>query len=177
MKDAMRPAQRSAFWRLTTALALWPEPAFMWANDLAAVQAPGKIVRRQWLGHYSRIGRDDSRTNMIVDCPSAYVVDGDSLRCGDTRIRLLGIDAPEIERCPRWRVCVAGDGQSAKRSLRVALSYGPVRYQPVTVDRFGRTVAVVYAGRMNLSCWQLQRGQATYKPNWDNGRLIARACS
>jgi micrococcal nuclease len=112
----------------------------------------------------------------MIDCPSAYVVDGDSLRCGDTRVRLLGIDAPEISHCPRWRVCVAGDGQAAKRSLRVALSSGPVRYQPVTVDRYGRTVAVVWAGSLNLSCWQLQQGQAIYKPKWDNGRLIASAC-
>ena len=31
-----------------------------------------------------------------VPCPSAYVVDGDSLRCGSVRVRLLGIDAPEL---------------------------------------------------------------------------------
>jgi endonuclease YncB( thermonuclease family) len=112
----------------------------------------------------------------MIDCPSAYVVDGDSLRCGDTRVRLLGIDAPEISHCPRWRVCVVGDGQASKRSLRGALTYGPVRYQPVAIDRFGRTVAVVYAGRLNLSCWQLQRVQAVYKPHWDNGGIIAREC-
>jgi endonuclease YncB( thermonuclease family) len=45
----------------------------------------------------------------------------------------------------------------------------------VTVDRYGRQVAVVWAGRVNLSCWQLQRAQAIYKPNWDNGQIIARA--
>lgn len=112
----------------------------------------------------------------MMDCPSAYVVDGDSLRCGDTRVRLLGIDAPEISHRPRWRVCGAGDGQASKRSLGVAIRYGPVRYEPVTIDRFGRTVAVAYAGDVNLSCWQLQRAQAVYKPNWDNGHIIGRAC-
>ena len=112
----------------------------------------------------------------MIDCPSAYVVDGDSLRCGGDRIRLLGIDAPEIAHCPRWRVCVPGDGQASKRSLRQAVALGPVRYRAVTVDRFGRTVAVVWAGSTNLSCWQLQRGQAVYKPNWDNGSLIGRTC-
>jgi micrococcal nuclease len=112
----------------------------------------------------------------MIDCPSAYVVDGDSLRCGDTRIRLLGIDAPELSHCPRWRVCIAGDGKAAKQSLIAALRYGPIRYQPVTIDRFGRTVAVVYAGRLNLSCWQLQRAEAVYKPHWDNGGVIGRDC-
>ena len=112
----------------------------------------------------------------MIDCPSAYVVDGDSLRCGKERLRLLGIDAPELSHCPRWRVCERGDGQVAKRSLIAGLRLGPIRYQPVTRDRFGRLVAVVWAGRTNLSCWQLSAGQAVYKPAWDNRRLIARAC-
>jgi len=113
---------------------------------------------------------------VIVDCPSAYVIDGDTLRCGDTRVRLLGIDAPEISHCPRWRVCVAGDGQASKQSLIRAVRQNPVRYRSLTIDRFGRQVAVVWAGGVNLSCWQLQQGQAVYKPKWDNGRIIAREC-
>jgi micrococcal nuclease len=113
---------------------------------------------------------------MIVDCPSAYVVDGDTLRCGSERVRLLGIDAPEIHGCPRWRSCAPGDGQESRQSLLAALRMGRVRFEPVTVDRYGRQVAVVWAGRINLSCWQLKRAQAIYKPHWDNGKLIARAC-
>lgn len=112
----------------------------------------------------------------LQTCPSAYVVDGDSLCCGSTRIRLLGIDAPELHGCPRWRVCVEGDGEAAKQSLRAALRYGRVRYRYVTTDRFGRTVALVWAGTVNLSCWQLQAHQAAYKPHWDNGGLVAREC-
>jgi endonuclease YncB( thermonuclease family) len=112
----------------------------------------------------------------MIDCPSAYVVDGDTLRCGPERIRLLGIDAPEIESCPRWRVCAPGDGQTSKRSLMASLKFGPVRYQPVTMDRYGRQLAVVWAGGVNLSCWQLQKDQAIYKPKWDNGHVIARSC-
>ena len=85
---------------------------------------------------------------MMIDCPSAYVVDGDTLRCGPERLRLLGIDAPEIQRCPRWRVCAPGDGKASKESLIAAVRLGPIRYQPVTRDRYGRQVAVVWAGRV-----------------------------
>lgn len=91
---------------------------------------------------------------MLLDlqaCPSAYVVDGDSLRCGSTRIRLLGIDAPELHGCPRWRVCVEGDGEASKQSLRLALRYGPVRYRYVTTDRFGRTVALVQVAMVEFA--------------------------
>ena len=109
-------------------------------------------------------------------CPSAYVVDGDSLRCGDLRLRLLGIDAPELHGCPRWRVCVEGDGEAARQSLAAGVSQGPIKYRVVTIDRFGRSVVMAWAGRINLSCWQLQRHQAVYKPHWDNGNLIKQSC-
>jgi endonuclease YncB( thermonuclease family) len=104
----------------------------------------------------------------------AYVVDGDTVHCGAQRLRLLGIDAPEIGRCPRKRVCASGDGQASKRELKAAMRFGPIHYQPITIDRYGWQVAVVWAGSVNLSCWQLEHGQAIYKPHWDNGRRIAR---
>ena len=117
-----------------------------------------------------------AEASFAVACPAARIVDGDTLRCGRDRIRLLGIDAPEIERCPKWRVCAPGDGQASKRSLLSALRRGPVSYEPVTRDRYGRIVGVVRAGSVNLSCWQLEQGQAIYKRQWDNGGRIAGAC-
>lgn len=111
-----------------------------------------------------------------LPCPSAYVVDGDSLRCGSTRIRLLGIDAPELGRCPPQRQCVAGDGQASRQSLQRALRNGPVSYRLVTVDRYGRSVVLAWAGRVNLSCYQLEARQAVYKPRWDNGGQVAASC-
>ena len=113
---------------------------------------------------------------MLVDCPSAYVVDGDTLRCGDVRLRLLGIDAPEIERCPQWRVCAPGDGQAFKRSLIAAVRVGPIPLPAGHARSLRAQVAVVWAGRINLSCWQLQHGQAIYKPKWDNGGIIGGEC-
>jgi endonuclease YncB( thermonuclease family) len=100
---------------------------------------------------------------MPVDCPAPYVVDGDSIRCGSESLRLLGIDAAEMNRCPRNRVCVPGDGKSSRRSLQLGLRNGPVTYLRVSVDRYGRTVAVVWSGKVNLSCWQLSRSQARYR--------------
>ena len=32
---------------------------------------------------------------------------------------------------------------------------------------------MAWAGRVNLSCWQLRWAQAIFKPGWDNGGLIA----
>lgn len=111
-----------------------------------------------------------------LPCSSPYVVDGDTIRCGSERVRLLGIDAPELHGCPRNRVCVAGDPVASTLSLRQALKTGPVRYMMVKRDRYGRAVAEVTAGTLNLSCWQIQQGQAEYVSKWDDGRRIAAAC-
>ena len=112
-----------------------------------------------------------------IPCPSAYVVDGDTLRCGRARLRLLGIDAPELPgHCAAYRECAPGDGFASQRSLKDALQLGPVSYSVITTDRFGRYVVMAWAGRTNLSCWQLQARQAVYKPHWDNGGLIRQSC-
>jgi endonuclease YncB( thermonuclease family) len=109
-------------------------------------------------------------------CPAPRIVDGDTIRCGSVRVRLLGIDAPELHECPRYRRCAPGDGSTSRRSLLAGATNGPVRFLPVTTDHYGRTVAIVTAGSVNLSCWQLERGQAIYKPQWDNGGRIATTC-
>jgi micrococcal nuclease len=110
-------------------------------------------------------------------CATPRVIDGDTIRCGSERVRLLGIDAPEMPgHCRRGRVCAEGDPLASKRSLVRAAGRGPLRIEPVATDRYGRTVAVVRAGGLNLSCWQLRRGGAIYKPAWDNGRRVGTEC-
>ena len=103
------------------------------------------------------------------------VVDGDTIRLGSERIRLLGIDAPEIHGCRQGRICVPGDGEASKRSLAQMMG-GGVRVQRVGQDRYGRTLAQVYVGGRNVACEQLRRGQAQYVAKWDNGGLLAAEC-
>lgn len=104
------------------------------------------------------------------------VIDGDTLRCGDERIRLLGIDAPEkAGRCRPGRRCAPGDAAASTASLRRALA-GRVTINRVGRDRYGRTLATVSAGGRDLSCHQLRAGKAIYRADWDDGRLVARNC-
>lgn len=105
------------------------------------------------------------------------VIDGDTLRCDQIgRVRLLGIDAPELPgHCRKGRVCAPGDPEASKRSLERMLRR-EVTIVPVTRDRYGRTVAQVYAGGRNLACEQIKAGQAVYVAKWDNGRRLAKEC-
>ena len=106
---------------------------------------------------------------------SLIIVDGDTLRANGERIRLLGIDAPELRGCPEGRDCAPGNGQASKLSLQRSLG-SPITIVPITRDRYGRTVAIVYAAGLNLSWEQLRRRQAIYKREWDSGRRLAKEC-
>jgi micrococcal nuclease len=110
-------------------------------------------------------------------CTSPQVTDGDTIKCSSQRIRLLGIDAPEMPgHCRRGRKCVKGDPFASKRSLARGLAQGRVRVQPVSTDRYGRTIAVVRAGGVNMSCWQLEHRAARYVARWDDGGRVGREC-
>jgi micrococcal nuclease len=103
------------------------------------------------------------------------VTDGDTLRCGAERVRLIGIDAPELPgHCPSWRRCAPGDGTASKATLESTSGNRLVRLDRHGKDHYGRTLATAWAGRVNLSCSQLAAGQAVYVERWDIGSAIGR---
>lgn len=68
-------------------------------------------------------------------------IDGDTLRCGEERIRLLGIDAPELPgHCQEERECVPGDPFASKKALESAVR-GPAMIKRQGQDTYGRTLA------------------------------------
>lgn len=108
--------------------------------------------------------------------PGCHVVDGDTMRCGAERIRLLGIDAPELSgHCARGRVCAPGNPYASRKSLEAG-RVAPLRITRVGTDRYGRTLALVAGKYGDLSCWQLTHKAAIYKPAWDNGGRVATLC-
>jgi len=118
-------------------------------------------------------------------CAAAWVIDGDSIRCSNVgEIRLLGIDTPDYRGSPPCRghygdhVCDDQKAETAKLSLIqiVRSNRNAVRIEAVTHDRYGRTVAEVWAGYVELSCYQLRAGVARYIVKYDNGGRVARAC-
>ena len=105
------------------------------------------------------------------------VTDGDTIRCGDERVRLLAIDAPELPgHCRPKRRCAPGDPIASTESLRAAIQSGPLRTVRIDRDRYGRTLASVFAGDTNLSCHQLASQHAVYVSRWDNDDIIERTC-
>lgn len=106
---------------------------------------------------------------MLALLLACAAIDGDTIRCGRERIRLIGIDAPELAgHCRKGRVCVPGDGEASKRSLAAAMEGRRITARRFGRDRYGRTLAIVYAGGADLSCGQVNAGQAVYVARWDH---------
>ncbi len=73
----------------------------------------------------------------VIACTAPSVHDGDTLRCGQDRIRLYGVDAPELRRGST----PAEPFAYAARDLLISLTRGRVGCRVVDRDRYGRHVA------------------------------------
>jgi endonuclease YncB( thermonuclease family) len=88
----------------------------------------------------------------------ARVIDGDTVDIDGTRIRLVEIDTPETHqpRCAREYEL----GLKAKQRLIELLDGAEVSYTTTGIDRYGRTLARLYAGETNVGEVLLKEGHA-----------------
>ena len=106
----------------------------------------------------------------------ASVTDGDTLIVGATRIRLHGIDAPEREQT--CRDVASRDyrcGHAAAMALSDRIGQQTVSCEEREVDRYGRIVAVCFAGSLELNRWLVQRGLAVAYRRYSRDYVAAEA--
>ena len=122
---------------------------------------------------------DQSMNDSIAAAPevaNCLAIDGDTLNCEGESIRLLGIDAPEMAgHCAPGRNCAPGDPIVSRSTLSGVLQQS-MKIVRVGEDQYGRTLAMVYAGNLNLSCYQLSSRQAVYVSDWDDGGRVQSVC-
>lgn len=86
-----------------------------------------------------------------------YVVDGDTVHVRSSsggelyKIRLLGIDAPEI--CQSW-------GQQARRALDERLAGRQVTVRSADKDDYQRLLATVWLDGQDVGAWMVTQGHA-----------------
>jgi endonuclease YncB( thermonuclease family) len=92
----------------------------------------------------------------------AHVVDGDSLEIRGARIRLEGVDAPELEQsCADARGQSWSCGRTAAHELRSFLRGHDLRCEALGRDRFERTLAVCeLPDGENVNAWLVRQGWA-----------------
>ena len=102
------------------------------------------LLRRQAFAPLGGIER-------TVDSRQVHVVDGDTFRYGAERVRLRGIDTPELNE---------PNGQAARLRLEELLHSGQVRIVPHGRDVYDRLVADVFVDGRNVTDMLTQEGYA-----------------
>jgi endonuclease YncB( thermonuclease family) len=101
----------------------------------------------------------------------ASIIDGDTLEIHGARIRLWGIDAPESS-----QLCRGDDslqyrcGAKAANELDNFIARRPVDCSLVSLDRYGRTVAVCSIDGVDLAAWLVRNGLAFDWPMYSKGK-------
>jgi endonuclease YncB( thermonuclease family) len=102
------------------------------------------------------------------------VIDGDSIVVAGTEIRIFGIDAPEYRQaCFRggrpWRCGIA-----ATDMMRSLVAGREIRCRAREQDRYGRTVAICYAGGLDLGAAMVKAGHAVAYGSYEADERDAR---
>ena len=103
--------------------------------------------------------------------------DGDSFRLGQQRVRLLGLDAPELQQTcalpagERWPC-----GRTARDRMAALLASGPVSCQPEGQDRYDRLLARCRVKARDIGATLVSEGLATSAGDyWDEQNAARRA--
>jgi endonuclease YncB( thermonuclease family) len=97
----------------------------------------------------------------------ASIIDGDTLEIHGSRIRLWGIDAPESS-----QLCRGDDslqyqcGAKAANDLDAFIARRLLNCLPISLDRYGRTVATCSVGGTDLGDWLVRNGLALDWPQY-----------
>jgi endonuclease YncB( thermonuclease family) len=97
----------------------------------------------------------------------ASIIDGDTLEVHGTRVRLWGVDAPEST-----QLCRGSDsiqyrcGAKAANELDAFIATRLVSCTPITLDRYGRTVASCSVDAADLGDWLVRNGLALDWPQY-----------
>ncbi|WP_192881377.1 thermonuclease family protein [Rhodosalinus sediminis] len=109
----------------------------------------------------------------------ARVIDGDTLEIGETRVRLHGIDAPEIGQPCRDGGEVRDCGRWAAEALRARVEGRVLRCEARDRDRYGRVVARCEAGGEDVAAALVRAGLAfayrRYSTDYVDAEARARA--
>jgi endonuclease YncB( thermonuclease family) len=107
-----------------------------------------------------------------LTCTVKTVYDGDTLTAncppGQVKVRVFGIDAPEMGQKP-W-------GDNSKRVLNSLLAdHDPVQLRVIDQDRYGRTVAQVFAGERDVGLELVRQGQAVMYEQYNDSLVYRQA--
>lgn len=114
--------------------------------------------------------RDAANTDRVaperISGRPTRIVDGDTFRFGELRVRLAGVDAPEMD---------TPHGEPARRHLESLVAAGPIRCRDTGGRTHGRIVArCTLADGRDLDAAMVEDGWAVDMPAFTGGRHLWR---
>jgi len=116
----------------------------------------------------------------VIAGPVNKVIDGDTIIVDATRIRLFGIDAPEVKQSCNARGSLVSCGVQSKEALERKIKSAHVNCAVKSTDMYGRRVAIcrLESPPEDLNAWLVAEGHAVayrryshmYVPLEDNAR-------
>tara|TARA_Y100000590_G_C15701663_1_gene1007030 strand:+ start:1662 stop:2153 length:492 start_codon:yes stop_codon:yes gene_type:complete len=107
----------------------------------------------------------------------AIIIDGDTIHIGNNKIRLHGIDAPELYQTCNYKGDKWNCGQQSKNFLKKIISLNPINCKVNDIDRYKRYIAICYSGKYNINEMMVKNGWAIayryYSKDYIEDELIA----
>ena len=107
----------------------------------------------------------------------AKIIDGDTIHIGKNKIRLYGIDAPEINQTCTIEKIIWECGVDSSQALDSIISENEVQCEIMDIDRYRRFIAICFVKNINLSQYMVQNGWAIayryYSDDFINDEKIA----
>ena len=100
------------------------------------------------------------------------IVDGDTVYINNYKIRLEGIDAPEMkQKCKKEKLKISSIigytfyedyycGEHSKKNLEAKVKGSNIKCISLTKDRYKRYLAKCFKGKINLNRWMVRNGYA-----------------
>lgn len=115
------------------------------------------------------------RAREVTHGGAPVVNDGDSLTLDGVRIRLKGIDAPELHQDCTVRGKPYSCGRQARDALQSLVRGGQVQCRGTDEDQYGRLLAICTAGTVNLNAAMVEAGWALAYGDYETLEARARA--
>ncbi len=113
------------------------------------------------------------------------IIDGDTIRIENYKIRLEGIDAPEIkQQCKKEKFKISliigftfyedyNCGAVSKENLVKKIGSSKIRCISTSQDRYKRYLATCFRDKINLNKWMVRNGHALAYKRYSNKYVLA----
>jgi endonuclease YncB( thermonuclease family) len=106
----------------------------------------------------------------------ARASDGDSIRIGEQRLRLVGLDAPELDQtCTDAAGATWACGRIARQRMEALLAAGPVSCTGEGRDRYSRILATCRVDGRDIAATMVTEGLAIDTGRYGSEERLARA--